>query len=162
MLWSTMNDWRDLKLTTVCNSIQGLYALSGKKSYYEISWNLQAERFGFRLFQSLRHLTDTSTASLRRTVRALIVRIQWNRVTTQALFMFSYGFEFGRALLQSFTLAVAQNWISANCLMYHIVVSDCVPSHKNNSYDLQESWYNQSGTSVIEIAKLAFRLGVDN
>ena len=30
--------------------IQGLYSLSGKKSYRKISWSLEAARFGFKLF----------------------------------------------------------------------------------------------------------------
>ena len=33
---------------------QGIYSLSGKTSYGKISWSLEAARFGFRLFQSLK------------------------------------------------------------------------------------------------------------
>ena len=39
---------------------------SGKTSYRKISWSLEAARFGFKLFQSLWNLADTSAALLRR------------------------------------------------------------------------------------------------
>ena len=42
----------------------GVCSLSGKTSYREISWNLEAARFGFRLFQSLWNSTGTSAAAL--------------------------------------------------------------------------------------------------
>ena len=44
----------------------GLYSLSGRTSYRKISWSLEAARFGFKLFQSLWHLTGTSAAQLPR------------------------------------------------------------------------------------------------
>ena len=47
-------------------SSQGLYSLSGRTSYRKISWSIEATRFGFRLFQSLRNLTGTSAAVLPR------------------------------------------------------------------------------------------------
>ena len=50
--------------TAVCDL--GLYSLSGRMSYRKISWRLEAPRFGFRLFQSLWHLTGTSAAALPR------------------------------------------------------------------------------------------------
>ena len=46
--------------------IQGLYSLSVKTSYHEISRSLEAARFGFRLFQSLWHLAGISAAALPR------------------------------------------------------------------------------------------------
>ena len=42
------------------NTHQGLYSLSGRTSYRKISWSLEAARFGFRLFLSLRNLTSNS------------------------------------------------------------------------------------------------------
>ena len=45
---------------------QGLYSLSGKKSYRKISWSLEAARFRFKLFQSLWNLAGTSAALLPR------------------------------------------------------------------------------------------------
>ena len=45
---------------------QGLYSLSGKTSYRKISWNLEAARFGSKLFQSLWNLAGTSAALLPR------------------------------------------------------------------------------------------------
>ena len=47
-------------------AILGLYSLNGKTSYRQISWTLEAARFGFRLLQSLRNLTGTSAAALPR------------------------------------------------------------------------------------------------
>ena len=54
---------------------QGLYSLSGKTSYRKISWSLEAARFGFKPFQSLWNLADTSAAALPRylsTFRAIL------------------------------------------------------------------------------------------
>ena len=48
------------------SSQQGIYSLSGKTSYRKISCNIEATRFGFRLFQSLWNLTGTSAAALPR------------------------------------------------------------------------------------------------
>ena len=42
----------------------GLYALSGKTSDRQISWSLEAARFGFRLLHSPWNLTGTSAAAL--------------------------------------------------------------------------------------------------
>ena len=42
----------------------GLDALSGKTSYRQISWSLEAARFGFRLLHSPWNLTGTSAAAL--------------------------------------------------------------------------------------------------
>ena len=44
----------------------GLHSLSGKTSYHQISWSLEAARFGFKLFQSLWNLAGTSAALLPR------------------------------------------------------------------------------------------------
>ena len=44
---------------------QGLYSLGGRTSY-KISWNLEAARLRFRLFQSLWNLTSISAALLPR------------------------------------------------------------------------------------------------
>ena len=44
----------------------GLYSLSGRTSSREISWSLEAAKFGFRLFQSLWKLTGASEAALSR------------------------------------------------------------------------------------------------
>ena len=46
--------------------IQGLYSPSNKTSYRKISWNLEAARFGFRLFQSLWHLKGKFATALPR------------------------------------------------------------------------------------------------
>ena len=48
------------------HSSLGLNSLSGKTSYCKISRNLDAARFGFRLFRSLRNLTGTPAAALPR------------------------------------------------------------------------------------------------
>ena len=45
---------------------QSLYSPSRRTFYRKISWNLEAVRFGFRLFQSLWNLTDTSAAGMPR------------------------------------------------------------------------------------------------
>ena len=59
-----------LETSTVCFELDdrslGLYSLSGKTSYRKISWNLEAARFGFKLFQSLWNLAGTSAALLPR------------------------------------------------------------------------------------------------
>ena len=44
----------------------GLYSLSSKMSYRQISWSLKVARFRFRLVQSLWNLTGTSAAILLR------------------------------------------------------------------------------------------------
>ena len=44
----------------------GIYSPSGKTSYRKISWSLEAARFGFNFFQSLRNLAGTSAALLPR------------------------------------------------------------------------------------------------
>ena len=54
------------KSRTDYRSDQDLYSLSGKTSYRKISWNLEVARFGFRLFQPLWNLTDTSATALPR------------------------------------------------------------------------------------------------
>ena len=46
--------------------IHGLYSLSGKTSYRNISWSLEAARFGLRFFPSLWNLTGTWAAALPR------------------------------------------------------------------------------------------------
>ena len=66
--------WWNTRATTSYGSItvsmwplsQGLYSLSGKTSYRKISWNLEAARFGFKLFQLLLNWTGTSAALLPR------------------------------------------------------------------------------------------------
>ena len=45
-------------------AVQGLFSLSGWTSYRKISWSLKAKRFGFRLFESLWNLTDTSATAM--------------------------------------------------------------------------------------------------
>ena len=42
----------------------GLYSLRGRASNHNISWSIEATRFRFRLFQSLRNLAGTSAAAL--------------------------------------------------------------------------------------------------
>ena len=48
------------------DTLQSLYALSGKTSYRKISWSLEAARFGFKLLQWLCNLAGTSAALLPR------------------------------------------------------------------------------------------------
>ena len=45
---------------------QGLYSLSGKRSYRQISWSLEAARLDVAMVVSLWHLTGTSAAVLQR------------------------------------------------------------------------------------------------
>ena len=52
------------KLSTI--DTLSLCSLSGRTSYGKISWNLEAARFGFKLFQSLWNLAGTSAAALLR------------------------------------------------------------------------------------------------
>ena len=47
-------------------SFQGLYSLSGKTSYRQISWSLEAARLGVAMVVSLWNLTGTSAAVLPR------------------------------------------------------------------------------------------------
>ena len=46
--------------------LQGLYSLSGKTSYRQISWSLEAARLGFIMIVSLWNLTGISAALLPR------------------------------------------------------------------------------------------------
>ena len=69
--------------------MQGLYSLSGKTSYPKISWNPEAARWGFKLFQSLWNLAGTSAAALPRclsnfrAIRPLQHPISWLRDFTR-------------------------------------------------------------------------------
>ena len=58
----------EMSIDKVCCGYRhlGLYSLSGKTSYRNISWSLEAARFGFKLFQSLWNLAGTSAALLPR------------------------------------------------------------------------------------------------
>ena len=47
----------------ICNTL-GLYLLSGRTSYRQKSWNVEATRFGFRLYQSPCKLADTSAVAM--------------------------------------------------------------------------------------------------
>ena len=47
-------------------TLLGLYSLSWQTSDREISWSLEAGRFGFKLFQLLRNLVGTSAVALSR------------------------------------------------------------------------------------------------
>ena len=69
-------DWRPMKAiaTTVWEQkivntpnisvLQGLYSLSGKTSYRQISWSLEAARLDVAMVVSLWNLTGTSAAAL--------------------------------------------------------------------------------------------------
>ena len=74
----------------VIGSAQGLYAQSGRTSYRKISWNLEAARFGFGLFQSLWNLTCISAAVLS---RCLSISERYDHYSVQ-----SRGFDTSRDL----------------------------------------------------------------
>ena len=71
---------------------QILYSLSSKTSYRNISWGVEAARFGFRIFQSLCNLTDTSAALLPRCLCQ--IQAQCDHYSIQ-----SRGFETSRDLV---------------------------------------------------------------
>ena len=50
----------------MCWQVQGLYSLSGKTSYRQISWSLEAARLGVIMIVSLWNLTGISAALLPR------------------------------------------------------------------------------------------------
>ena len=52
--------------------IQGLYSLSGKTSYRQISWSLEAARLDVAMVVSLWNLTGTSAAALPRYLPSVI------------------------------------------------------------------------------------------
>ena len=75
--------------TDFSHDIMGLYSLSERTSYRKISRSVEVARFGFRLFQSLWHLTGTSGAALSRclshfrAIRSLTHRILHLRDSTR-------------------------------------------------------------------------------
>ena len=56
------------KPMSIVNCMQnlGLYSLSGKTSYHQISWSLEAARLDVAIIVSLWNLTGTSAAALPR------------------------------------------------------------------------------------------------
>ena len=75
---------------------QGLYSLSGKTSYREISWSLEATRLDVIMVVSLWHLTGTSAAALPmcllnfRAIGKVQTRISWLRGFTRSYSKTSY------------------------------------------------------------------------
>ena len=79
----TSNSERNLHLSEQSwSEIPGLYSLSRRTSYHEISGSLEAARFGFRFFQSLRNLTGTSAATLQRCLsNSRAIRSLWHPIS---------------------------------------------------------------------------------
>ena len=58
------------------NKHQGLYSLSGRTSYYKISRNFEAARFGFKLFQLLWNFKCLSNSRAIRSLKHPISRLR--------------------------------------------------------------------------------------